>query len=336
MWFLFIFFSLIFNSCESVVEDNLPQPQNTQAPEPEVLPKTFLEKGRFCYKHLDQCSLDKNVLEIEQLMAYFYELGKKKNQGKDFEHNSFLIADNNKILLEKLKRFVRSKYNGDMCAELMAAKTMAYPRKSTHYNDFYALQYKNQKKPCELTHYGIDLKNLPIANHYHLLFGNVGKIKDTNYIFIKLEPVGLRGEDNIKHLGDLITTRASRFFPKFMYKLSSKFKSADELEKKLKSEVDALLAPKFFLERKERIPFQYIEYFLLLAKKSGLAKNHTEAEQLFTRAEALGIKFIVETLEKTKYRAALQFAEALKNRFKEDYFIRFGHEIILQSSDLNS
>jgi hypothetical protein len=234
----------------------------------------------------------------------------------------------------------------------LSSKYKAYPRKSTHFTDFYLYTNKitkkvlGSKKNCDYTHYGIDLRKdqeLPIAKKHHILFGKIGEKDGIKLLFIKFEEAGLQESKALKHLIDLIKTEIKAYSEKLKAKQKVKLPKEREIEKELNKMTSVMSADDSLIKyRRENVPLEFLgEYTaLILSKESGIEEKMQKA--LKTRVKALGIQDIIKTSEllsksnngTPQWREAMaKLAQDVKAKYPNDWSLRIGNEIILRQKD---
>lgn len=317
-----------------------------------------IPSGEACFKDPGICELATDKNQIKELAKYLYQEGVKENKGKAIQSGTFVIVDPGFKLLDKLIAYANPDLKSKgTCSEVYVTTKSAYPRKSTHFVEVYL--YKNlaeknvlgilTKKDCDVVHYGIDFAKgeLPMADKQHLLFGKIGTIpavKGKDLIFIKMEEAGLSGLDALKHTIDLIKTTTARLWPNIINSLKTKLGLKDSTLTALKAEVDGLensVSPEstdseLIQTRKERIPAQFMAYYLAVAAEI-LGKNALY-ENMKKMAKAYGIQYMIGSMNELKGRKEADspakvkmitdFIDTITRRYP-DYAMRFGNEVIL-------
>lgn len=314
------------------------------------------ERGQACVKTPQSCNFVDDPADLESLALYLHKITMEKNNGKDFDSGTFVIEDPGFKLFDKLRDYVKAKFGDQICREITFTLTSAYPRRSTHFNELYLYTGKAskgflgsiKKNDCDFVHYGIDLPkdSLAIPGKHHFLFGRVGTINGRDLIFIKPEPSGLSGLSAISHGLDLLKTKAQRLLPDIYNKLKQKLGIINVTKESLEKEFTDLLSVTSFdtggeltTNRRERIPAEFLAYFLILLLDA--SKDKTDQAFLDTKAQvkAYGVQAMISAAEKALSDPKIDdelkkkfsnFIELLKTRYPSDYFMRFGNEIIIK------
>ncbi len=306
---------------------------STDAGSSQPVNQPFIDRGKK-YMHIlhgANGSIPKGKRYLESIVAimhYLYAKAKKKNQETDFIGGTIVVEDRDWRLHRFLLDYVAIKFKGDLYEEVWGiTNKKAYPRRSTHFENYYLETEKAKKeflgqtiKKTDKTviHYGIDVKDknlpLPIIGKYHILFG---KINDDHLIFIKFEKCGLYRGDAFLHGYRLIKS-----------KIKKKQSSIDE------SLVDS---------RRERIPTKFMEEFKeLMRSKDGMIELDKQ-EKYLRKVKAFGIQEMIRICKKhiqigegiQTWRDKLaSFVQTLKNQYPSDFFMRIGNEVILLHKDV--
>ena len=291
----------------------------------------FIDKGKK-YMHIlhgANGSIPKGKRYLKSIVVikhYLYAEAKKKNQKTDFVGGTIFVEDSNGRLHSLLLEYVAREFKGNLYEEVWITNKKAYPRYSTHFNDYYIEEGKAkkgflgtiEKTDKTVIHYGIDVKDknlpLPIIGKHHILFG---KINDDHLMFIKFEKYGLYRGDALLHGYRLIKSN-----------INKKQSSIDE------SLVDS---------RRERIPTKFMEEFkALIRSKDGMIESHKQEEYL-RKAKAFGIQEMIRICEERiqidkgtqTWRDKLtNFVQTLKKQYPFDFFMRTGNEVILRHKDV--
>lgn len=318
------------------------------------------KRGETCFNDPAQCDLSKNKDDILNLLEFIYNKGLEKNNNKSIKNGSFIIEDPGYKIFNELQKFAQTAFGSNSCTEVYVTQKSAYPRKSTHLVDLYILRGQAEKnllgivskKGCDYVHYGIDFAkdSLPMAGMQHLLFGKVGKIKNKDLLFIKMEGAGLSGVEALKHTADLIRTSASRIVPSLINSIKAKLglKKVDlaSLEAEFKDLLDSTSfedsESELIDSRKERIPAQFMAYFLALFLEAHDNKKDQVFQNTKNGAKAYGVQYILESIasliNKPGISADLKekaqsFIDMLKARYPQDYSSRIGNEIIIKAGE---
>lgn len=265
-----------------------------------------------------------NLQSIVHIMHYVYSKVPAKNQGKEFLSGTILLEDPKYKLFNYLCKYVKKIYPGDMCQENIIQKYAAYPRKSTHFNNYYLYTKKAKKSwipglvvktDCDYVQYGIDAYEeirLPIKKK-HILFGQIGEINGKQMIFIKLEETGMHGMQIVKHTLNLI----KKYF--------------SEIRKNLPTDY-----------RREDIPKDLFREFVDLINSKELKLSKKTKQKILDSSRVLGVRKMVTYAQ--SYTASDQGTSAWRNKMKAfekkltirypDWQYRFGNEIILMHKEL--
>ena len=310
----------------------------------------MIAKGAQVYQNIErgdvsqlQANLDQYMQSIIALMFYFYSKAVDKNQA--FNNGAFVIQDLGFKVFNFLYTFVEKKWQPkDMYKEITidVSGKRAYPRQSTHLNDYYLYTNKAEKgwispkKQKDFTHYGIDLPKeyrMP-ANKKHILFAKV----ETNpaLTYIKLEDHGLGISGVVQHALGLAKSKSRKLVTKAKNKFGKLgFKEEAHLEKLLNAMANVLGSDDSADSRRERVPADEMATFLalLLSPGSPVAKDQIDTK----RVKALGIQAMVFLLDGFIKDAngsaawkeeARKFLQELRSTY-DHVDIRIGREVIL-------
>jgi hypothetical protein len=261
--------------------------------------------------------------KIVELMHYFCSKIPAKNQGKFFLFGTITFEDPDWRVYTFLRNYVASVCK-DLKTEKAVASTVAYPRKSTHFNDYYkhigvATQNgaKVTKNDDNYIHYGIDIdvkkgQTLPIYKKQHILFGRVGEINGKKITFVKFETAGLQGAGQaIKHLGQLIKAKV--------------------VGKKPPQHPETDL-------RREDIPKEISGEYIKILALSGIAKLLTGDDAVKYKQDAkVGVHAIAAAAQDKVFKDTRleTFGNMLRKKYS-DWMYRIGNEIIFLQKDLVS
>lgn len=310
---------------------------------------TAISIGRSCLKGEKTCDLANNINDIIALTHFLYTSGKKFNRGQDFASGTIVFEDENKAVFNKLRDYVANKYGSKDCKEVSISLKSAYPRKSTHFNDYY--RYRGfAKSNCDYAHYGIDVpaNSLPMKDKKHILFGHIGKLGGKTWSFIKMEEAGLKGLDALSHGLDMIKKASTRLLPGIFQNLKIKLGLIKVEEKNFQKEFDDLLTSvetdmtesELLKNRRERIPLEFLAYYMaiLLEAKDSQKLNDANYQAIKNNIKAFGVQAMADqniwdkAIGDAELRKKLtNVADALKNRY-QIVNTRFGNEIILDRS----
>ncbi len=319
--------------------------------------KTFLQSLYNKHPKTQATAID----DLEAIIAtlhFLYSYVPDKNGGYDFSSGTIVLEDKDWTLWNFMVEYVRKLFDGDMCKEIWITLKKAYPRRSTHFNNYYLYMGRAKKKgllvkktDCEFVHYGIDPRKdqpLPVENKHHILFGKIGIIDGKPLMFIKFEEFGLRGKDAFLHMISLIKQKIQNKLAEITEKIRVKhtiaMPTSIELQESLDECIDSLSADISLKKyRRETIPVSVMGEYqaLLLSPESALSKQDIATHK--ATAKALGIKDIVSTAEtyaQSKHGTPLwreimkNFAEEIKKQYPNDWHIRFGNEVIIFHEEL--
>lgn len=304
---------------------------------------------------------DKYLDSIVSIMHFLCSKASEHNSGENFSSGTIVIEDENWELHTFLKNYVKKVF-GEIKKEIWISTKDAYPRHSTHFNNYYLYTGKAIKKGVlfesikktnsDYIHYGIDIKKdqkLPVENKKHILFGKIGEINCKKLMFVKFEKVGLKNKDAFEHALELIKHKIQDQIPTLQASLLEKLKLELPDEKILQETLNQIsqnISPKDSLTkyRRETVPLGFMgEYMALMFSKESEISNKKALEEIKEKAKAFGIQEIVKTTQDfaksdqgtQKWRKALTiFAEEIKNQYPDDWEFRFGNEIILLKNDL--
>ncbi len=299
-------------------------------------------------KLLGEVSEEDHFSGVMALVWYMVAQAIGKEEG--FSVGTIIIDDPGFSVFNYLYAYVDRKYRGIMTKELHVdvRGIGAYPRASTHFNDYYRYTGKSDKKGVKLpeyTHYGIDLKHsqhrLPDGNK-HILFGKV----DEGRFFIRLEPAGLGLTSMLRHGLELAKSRIRKTLPKRLQELDKKLKVKLPEQRTLRGWLNkvASVVPSDDDEdtRRERVPLDLITRFGALILSPDINVVVKVRNEMAARVKALGIAEILRILRgriklpKTtdKWRAdAQKFVDEIEHEY--DYTDRrIGREVILSTFEL--
>ena len=282
-------------------------------------------KGKNClinlYTNADHVLI--NLQKIIDIMHYLYTYVPAKNNGYGFLSGNIIVEDPGFKLFNYLRTYVQTQFPGDMYKENSVSMYYAYPRTSTHFNDYYVYTKKAykywfgiKKTEYEYIHYGIDIINglqLPIKSKKHILFGKIGTIKGKQFIFIKFEEVGIHGIQVIQH----------------MFNLLKKYLS--EHKKHLPTDY-----------RREDIPQDLMQEFTSLINAHDCPLSKKQKAEILDAIKGLGIRkmiffanlYATFSQSSAAWREKMRFfSSQLKKRYP-DWQYRFGNEIILMHDEL--
>ncbi|MEX0939940.1 MAG: hypothetical protein WDZ41_01110 [Candidatus Babeliales bacterium] len=291
----------------------------------------------------DNLLKDKDHLtQITELLHYFYALAENKNQ--EFNEGTFVIQDSNFGIFEFLKSYVDKKYQG-INAESPAIcfqNLTAYPRPSSHFNQYYEQSNKVEPKPTFISsifsywgldnaansvkslqkkeayiHYGIDIDKqdifLPVSNKRHILFGKVDEEKQL--IFIKMENHGI---GNVQDAG----LHCREFGHSILRKLYPQWFGSDDEQNMRKERVPQAIFNKFksILNNCEDYASADIKEIRKKAKGLGIQLMYREAKT---------IKQNYIDYKKEVPQSVNDFIEDIKNKQYDHLDLRIGQEVIL-------
>lgn len=320
--------------------------------------QAMVDKGRACLNDLASCNVGSDLDDIIAIMHFLYDIGLSKNDGKDFKSGTFVVEDPGFHILSELKKYVESDFGKNLCHEVTFTFKDAYPRKSTHFNALYI--YRGQAKKaifggvkktdCDFVSFGIDAPKdrLPMEGKNHILFGKIGVIDGRELIYIKLEESGLHGLDVLTHTINLIKVNVKKMLPILIKdiknKLDLKKVSENVIAKEFKDLFDETSADSnLYQNRRERIPAELMAYYLFLLLEKGNGKKTAGFNEGKELAKAFGIQAMVKNLEKVlshgvgldekTIKDTQSFLKLVKAQYPEDYFMRFGNEVIIRPQD---
>jgi hypothetical protein len=306
--------------------------------------------------------LDEEYLEsIVAITHYLCSKVPGKNGGYYFSSGTIVIEDTDWKLYQFLLEYVKKKFNEEIKKEIWISTRSAYPRHSTHFNSYYLytgnaihdeLFFNIIKKTNpDYFHYGIDLKRhqrLPLRKKRHILWGKIGTVNGKNLLFIKFEKVGLKSQDALEHVLELIKYKIKNQTPALHTKLLEKLSIAlppDTVLQETLEQIAQSINPQISLieNRRETIPLAFIgEYIALLFSQESNVTDKKILEGFKEKAKAFGIQEIVRSSQDLsqsdqgtpKWRMALGFlAEEIKGQYPDDWEFRFGNEVILTQQD---
>jgi P2-related tail formation protein len=242
---------------------------------------------------------------LATFLNFIYDQGVKKTGLPFITSGAFMVQDDDQkmfLSLKKLVRFIADKNVADewMCKEQLVSITDAYPRKSSHLNEWIEAVSGSKTKavtfPCLYTHYGVDFQKgeLKQAGKNHFLFGHY-EVNGKNMIFIKFERAGLQGSSFFEHAWNFVKAKLD-----------------------INEEESGIY-------RKERIPKDILQKF----KESISSEDYKQYEK---NAKAFGIHEIVKIAKKLSSEKANPKLETLVSDIKKrypDYCMRMGDEVIL-------
>lgn len=316
-------------------------------------------KGKEYSQTLYQGGTVPNTVDaIVAMFHYWYSEAIKKNEGKDFASGTIVIEDPGKKLYSFLWKYVLGELGGKekkMCIEAIIANTDAYPRKSTHFMLYLLYMGYASKgflgminKHCDYMHYGIDIPkrlSLPIPTipkKKHVLFGWLGEIGGSQWLFVKPEEAGLRGIEAIKHTVDLIKKKVlGDIILKTLNDLKRQAESTLAKDFVIRKALEGIkLVPddkdSISLYRREGVLAGIMVKFLALLLSPDNRLNKIEKKNLTKKAKALGIRGIVaiskDLSRSNKISLKLRkdfgnLAIEIIKQYSNDWSVRFGNEV---------
>lgn len=306
--------------------------------------KSLAEKGKECIQ--GKCNLSNNRDDIVALTHFLYATGKKLNKNMDFASGTIIFEDEGGKIFKSLRDYVWEKYGSKNCKEVSISLKSAYPRKSTHFNDYYRYR-KLSKTNCDYAHYGIDIPagQLPMKDKKHILFGYLGQNGGKTWSFIKMEEAGLKGLDALSHGVDLIKKTSQRLLPSLFQNLKIKLGLTKIEEKNFQKEFEDLLdsadsdisASELLKNRRERIPLEYLAYFMAILLEAKNTQKISDANYLAIKdnVKAFGIQAMTDkriwqnAINDADLVAKLNNVVASLDKLYDTVKTRFGNEIIL-------
>ncbi len=317
---------------------------------PASYPATMIAKGALVYKSIQrgnaarlQQNMDQYMQSIIALMFYLYSKAVEKNQA--FSSGAFVIKDPDFKVFNFLYAYVEKKWKPkNMFKEINVdiSGIGAYPRQSTHLNDYYKYTDKVEKgwigtsKKKEFTHYGIDLPKgyLMPAGKRHILFAKEETKPPLTYIKLESHGLGLSGV--VQHAGELVKVKTGRLVSKVEKKLKKLNFKEDSRFNKLMKQVSGSLgsddSPEY---RREKVPAEPVIMFFALLLSDGTPVKEGEIET--KRVKALGLQAINVLLDtfirapqasKAWKQEAQNFLNQLRNEY-DHLDVRIGREVIL-------
>ncbi len=314
-------------------------------------------KGKEYSQTLYQGGTVPNTVDaIVAMFHYWYSEAIKKNEGKDFASGTIVIEDPGKKLYSFLWKYVRRNFpGGDMCSPPLVAGSPAYSRQSTHFIAYLLYMGYASKgflgminKHCDYMHYGIDIPkrlSLPIPTipkKKHVLFGWLGEIGGSQWLFVKPEEAGLRGIQAIKHTVDLIKKKVlGDIILKTLNDLKRQAESTLAKDFVIRKALEGIkLVPddkdSISLYRREGVLAGIMVKFLALLLSPDNRLNKIEQKNLTKKAKALGIRGIVaiskDLSRSNKINLKLRkdfenLAIAIMKQYPDDWSVRFGNEV---------
>lgn len=278
-----------------------------------------VSQGKKLFKRLytnKEAEVSVNLQSIANIMHFLYSKVPSKNNGNGFLSGNIIIQDPDYKLFDYLRSYVEKKYSGDMCVENFVSQINAYPRTSSHFNEYYVYTKKAKKNwfggvtktDCDYVHYGIDMVDnvqLPIQEKKHILFGKIGTIKGKQFMFVKFEEVGVQGMQVIQHMFNFI----KKYFS----------------ESSNQSPTDY---------RREDVPKKIMQKFVSLINSAELALSKKRRQKIIKKTKTLGIRTMIHVaLKYQKIEQMKLFTNKLQQRYP-DWQYRFGNEIILFHKEL--
>ncbi len=278
-----------------------------------------IKQGEQLFKKLytkKEAEVPVNIQSVVDIMHYLYSRVPARNNGKGFLSGNIVVEDPDYKLFDYLYRYVQTKFSGDMCKENFVSRCNAYPRTSSHFNNYYVYTNKAQKNwfggvtktDCDYVHYGIDMigdVQLPIKEKKHILFGRIGTIEGKQFMFVKFEEVGVQGMQAIQHMFNFI----KKYFS----------------ENKNSSSIDY---------RREDIPQRIMQKFINLINSAELKLTKKKRDKIIKKTKALGVRNMIDIADTyPEFDQMKLFKKKVQNRYP-DWRYRFGNEIILMHKEL--
>lgn len=339
--YTFLVFFTVAQSASRIVDHPIPSAR-------------MAAKGHQLYSNIVSGTLNKAHLiahpheyvhDIAALVFYFYSKAVQKGQG--FSSGTFVIYDPGFRLYNFLYSYVKSRWTpNNMFQEILldVSSRGAYPRKSTHFNNYYLFTKKAKRrrfrtivKKKNFIHYGIDMPKtilLP-AQKKHVLFGKVEI--DPPLTFIKLEKHGLGKTGVLQHIRGLRESQIRKAIGKAVNLLHSKgIVTAGSRFDSLLKDFSASSSDDTADTRRENIPVTTLATFLglLVADGSPFKKDEIEKGPI----KAFGIQYMLKLaneyskgpLGTPTWRAALsEFAQTIQKQYDHPT-LRMGREVILK------